>query len=271
VLDRALTSLRLRALDAGDRLTGCADPFVPPRRRQGLVGQGDNFAAIGDEFIKHFEALAGLEPGDHVLDIGCGVGRMARPLRRVLDPAAGGYEGFDVDADAIAWCQRRYATVPHFHFRVADVANGFYRPDGHELASRYRFPYDDASFDLVLATSVFTHLLEPEAERYLAESARVLRPGGRLFATFFLLDDASREVVARGQATLPFRAPVGSTAIVDADEPEAAIAFDADWVTDRLAEHGLDLRTIEPGTWAAPDGRTYQDIVVAQRSSSTTC
>ena len=46
----------------------------------------------------------------------------------------------------------------------------------------------------MILTSVLTHLLEDEAEHYLAETARVLEPGGRALATFFLLDDD----VARG-------------------------------------------------------------------------
>jgi hypothetical protein len=44
---RARTSMRLRALDARDRLTGRGGKLVPPRRMQLSVGEGD-FGAIGD-------------------------------------------------------------------------------------------------------------------------------------------------------------------------------------------------------------------------------
>ena len=83
MLERALTSLRLRALDARDRITGRGDPLVPPRRLQ-FVGRGD-FVETGDEFMRHFLDLAGLKAHHRVLDVGCGIGRMARPLARTVD------------------------------------------------------------------------------------------------------------------------------------------------------------------------------------------
>ena len=55
---RARTSLRLRALDARDRLSGGAGQLVPPRRLQ-FVGEGD-FVSVGDEFLSHLVALCGL-------------------------------------------------------------------------------------------------------------------------------------------------------------------------------------------------------------------
>src|SRR5687767_15011180 len=71
---------------------------------------------------------------------------------------------------------------PDFQFDWLDVGNTQYNTRSSRAASAVRFPDDDASFDFVFATSVFTHLLPDAAARYLAESRRVLRPGGRLFA-----------------------------------------------------------------------------------------
>jgi SAM-dependent methyltransferase len=266
VLERAVTSLRLRALDARDALTGRRDPLVPPRRRQ-FVGQGD-FVATGDEFLGHFRALAGLRPGDRVLDVGCGIGRMARPLTGFLDPREGRYEGFDVDREGIGWCRRRYARRhPNFGFQVADLYNRRYHPGGAHRAGDYRFPYEDGSFDLAIATSVFTHLLEDEADHYLAESARVLAPGGRVFATFFVLDEGSRKRIAAGEAGLPFLDPEGHVAVVSDDLPEEAVAYDAGWIAERLAAHGLEQREARPGRWSGrEDGLSFQDIVVAHRA-----
>lgn len=265
VLERAATSLRLRALDARDRLSGRHDPLVPPRRLQ-FVGRGD-FAATGDEFLGYFRELAGLRPDERVLDVGCGIGRMARPLARYLDPAAGRYEGFDVDRRGIGWCRRRYARRhPNFRFEVADLFNRRYHPRGTHGAAEYRFPYEDGSFDLVIATSVFTHLLEEEADHYLAEAARVLAAGGRVLATFFLLDEVSRASIAAGAAALPFLDADGHVALVSEELPEEAVAYDRDWLTGRLAAHGLVPQTIRPGTWSGrPDGLSLQDLVVAVR------
>ena len=266
MLERALTSLRLRALDARDRLSRRRDPLVPTRRLQ-FVGRGD-FAETGDEFLGHFRELAGLEPHERVLDVGCGIGRMARPLTGYLDRQRGSYQGFDVNRDGIGWCRRRYARRhPNFHFQVADLYNRRYHPGGAYLASEYRFPFDDGCFDLVIATSVYTHLLEQEADHYLAESTRVLAEGGRLFATFFLLDAVSRAKIAAGEAGLPFLDAGEHVAVISDDLPEEAVAYDARWVSERLAAHGLEPTELRPGTWSGrEDGLSFQDIVVARRA-----
>lgn len=252
---RAATALRLRAEDALDRARGRRDPLVPPRRLWGTVGQGD-FVAIGDEFLGHLVDLAGLTPSSDVLDAGCGIGRIARPLAGFLD--GGSYAGFDVDRDAVAWCRARYPD--RFRFDVADLRNVRYNPHGADEAAAYRFPYDDDAFDVVVMTSVLTHLLAPEAERYLSETRRVLRPGGRLLATFFLLDDASRAAIADGAAAIAFLDAAAETAIADPAVPEEAVAYDARWVRERL-----DVERIEPGAWrgAPRPARSFQDIVVA--------
>jgi SAM-dependent methyltransferase len=265
--ERARDSLRLRALDLKDKLGGRSDKLVPPRRLD-FVGHSD-FAATGDEFLSHFIQLAGLQPSESVLDAGCGIGRIARPLAGYLS-AQGSYDGFDVNRDGIGWCRRRYARYKNFRFQVADLYNKRYNPRGQHSASDYRFPYEDDRFDLVVMTSVLTHLLESEADHYLAETARVLRPGGRLLATFFLLDDDSRAAIKAGTAGFAFLDPEGHVAVVDEDVPEEAVAYDTGWVREKLAAHGLAERTIAHGTWSGrDDGTSFQDIVVAERAPQT--
>ena len=251
---RATTALKLRAADVLDRARGRHDPLVPPRRLWGTVGQGD-FAAVGDEFLGHLVALADLTPASDVLDVGCGIGRIARPLAGFLDH--GTYAGFDVDRHAIDWCRAHYP-ADRFRFDVADLRNARYHPEGTQDARTFRFPYDDGSFDVAVITSVLTHLLEPEAEHYLAETLRVLRPGGRLLATFFLLDDASRSALRDGRAAVAFRDPDRPVAIADPEIPEEAVAYDLAWVRERL-----DVSAVEPGAWRGTPGRSYQDMVIA--------
>jgi SAM-dependent methyltransferase len=272
LLQRARTSLRLRALDLRDKVAGRADPLVPPRRMHFVGHAESDFAATGDEFLGHFTTLGGLTPGDRVLDIGSGIGRMARPLAPFLDASAGGaYDGFDVNPAGIAWCRDHYGTDhPNFAFVVADLFNSRYNPTGAQSATEFTFPYDDGTFGFALATSVFTHLLEGEADRYLGEAARTLKPGGTLFATWFLLDDGSRAAIAAGRAALPFLDPDQPVAVISDEVPEEAIAFDRGaWLADATARHGLTVTAIHEGTWRGGDGPTFQDIVVAKKGTPT--
>lgn len=262
---RPLTALRLRALDALDVVRGRSDPLVPPRRLRGTVGDTD-FVATGEEIAALLAAHAGLTPDARVLDVGCGIGRVARALAARLGPQ-GAYAGFDVSASAVAWCARRYARRhPRFGFTHLDVRNALYNPDGAVAARDVRFPYPDGDFDVAVAASVFTHLPADEADRYLAEAGRVLRPGGRLLATFFLLDDAARAAQSRGETALAFPHEHWPASFADAALPESAVAYDEAWVRERLAAHGLT--PVEPlrGTWSGRAGEAgFQDAIVATR------
>ena len=265
--ERVRDSLKLRSLDLKDRLSGRADRLVPPRRLD-FVGHSD-FVETGDEFLSHFVELGGLQPSHAVLDVGCGIGRMARPLAGFLD-GDGSYDGFDVNREGIGWCRRRYAKQRGFHFQVADLYNRRYNPAGLHAATEYRFPYDDDRFDFAIATSVFTHLLETEADHYLAELARVLKPGGRAVTTWFLLDEESRRLIAQDRSGLAFLEPQAPVAVLSEDIPEEAVAFDEGWVYDHVSQHGLTIvEPVHPGSWCGRETfTTFQDLVVLERPAS---
>jgi SAM-dependent methyltransferase len=259
---RAWISARLRAADGVDRIRGRRDPLTPPRRAN-FVGNSD-FAETGDLFLELFRTYAGLRPNDRVLDVGCGIGRMARPLVPVLAPPDGSYDGFDVVGDAIDWCRRHYRDTPvPFRFTAVDLHNDEYNPAGTERADQFRFPYRDAQFDLVLATSVFTHLLAPDAAHYLSEIARVLAPQGRLFSTWFVLEDAGASPHPPPMVNFAHR--LGDAAVADPNAPAAAVAYPRAWLDAAVTSAGLGADPIVRGSWAAPAGPTVQDIVLAHR------
>ncbi len=263
-LRRAVISLRLRAADASDALRGRRQPLVPPRRLN-FVGDSD-FVTTGEEFRRHFHELAGLRPQDRVLDVGCGIGRMARVLATELEPP-GTYDGFDVVAAGVEWCQVHYArpgaTRAPFRFVHADLHHPMYNPGGTSSAESYRFPYAEDSFDLVIATSVFTHLLAAAADHYLDELARVLAPGGRALTTWLLLDPAAPPTDAATWSFVP--SSDGMAEVADPDDPEAAVAYQLAWLRDHVAAHGLHLREpIAPGTWRGRPGTSVQDLVLLE-------
>jgi SAM-dependent methyltransferase len=164
------------AQDAWESIHSTRDPLVPPRR-QIFIGEGD-FRATGHEFRELFIDLGGLTAEDDVLDVGSGIGRIAVGLTGFLD---GRYEGFDVVRKGVTWSQQEITPrYPNFHFQRADIFNKRYNRGGHELARDYRFPYEDGSFDFIFLASVFTHLLPDDAEHYVEEIGRVMRPAERV-------------------------------------------------------------------------------------------
>src|SRR6185503_5290247 len=82
-----------------------------------------------------------------------------------------------------------------FRFQVSHLHNGLYaqREKRKLKASQYTFPYENNSFDFVFLTSVFTHMVRADVERYVQEVARVLKPGGRCLTTFYLLNAESKD------------------------------------------------------------------------------
>jgi ubiquinone/menaquinone biosynthesis C-methylase UbiE len=252
---------RLRGLP-GDLLASDHGGRLTPPKSLSFVGRGD-FHQAGDEYLGHFQELGGLVPGDAILDMGCGIGRMAIPLMDFVD--GGSYAGFDVSKSMIRWCERNITTRrPDFRFSWAPVHNRKYNPFGSVGDTEYRFPYADDSFDFAFATSLFTHMSGDAIQHYLVELARVLRPGGRFLVTFFVLTEDSRRAVADHRAAYEFVHPVDGGFTSDPRQPEAAMAFDEEVVEGMLRTAGLSLRTpIHHGQWAAnPGGVAGQDIVV---------
>lgn len=235
------------------------DPLIPPRR---LLRYGRReFTETGDAWLCHLLALAGLRPGDRVLEVGSGLGSRARPLVRYLE--GGSYEGLDTDRRAIGWCRRAYGRHAHFRFLQADLFHPRLNPRGAHGAAEYRLPYDEGSFDVVVATEAFAHLMEAEAAQLLGEVGRVLRPGGSLLAGFFVLDERSREAIAAGEATLAFLDPGGHVAVLSDDLPEEAVAYDAGW----LAERAPGPIDVHPGRWrGAEQAPELLDLVAARRA-----
>jgi len=259
--------------DVLDAVLGRRDPMTPPKGR--IFFGGGDFNKIGEEYLQYFVNLGGLKPHERVLDIGCGIGRMAVPLTRYLNAQNStqpSYEGVDVFPEGIRWCQENITPRhPNFRFRVADIKNKEYNPSGRFAASEYTFPYENASFDFVLLTSVFTHLLPEELENYLSQIRRVLAPNGRCLASFFLLNDESLGAIRSATSTIDFRHDFGGYRARDADTPEAAIAYPEDYVRSLYTERGLSIA--EPIHYGAWPGRknflSYQDIVVAVSQDAT--
>jgi ubiquinone/menaquinone biosynthesis C-methylase UbiE len=225
-----------------------------------FTGGGD-FLANGLLFKAHFMELAGLRPDERVLDIGSGLGRMAIPLTDYLTrPDA--YEGFDVVREAVDLCTRRITSrYPGFGFTWVPLHNDLYTADGAR-ASEFTFPYPDADFDFAWATSVFTHMDRNEVARYLAETRRVMRPGGRFLATFFLMDSQA-EASSQG-GPYAFKVQRDGVWFMDAEVISANVAFSPEDVEAMAKAAGWSSVEVHFGRWSGRGGPTldFQDVVL---------
>jgi SAM-dependent methyltransferase len=262
---RALRRSWFGACDVADRLRGRRDDLRPGRWLQYAVG-GD-WDDAGTRFLEHFVAYGGLCPEDRVLDIGCGAGRIAASLGPYL-AATGSYEGFDLYAPGVRWCSAHLTPRwPNFHFQHVDVRDPQNNRRGELEASRFDFPYPDASFDFAFLTSVFTHLRPAAASRYLAEISRVLRPGGRCVGSWFVLDDESWPAVLSGTTQYGFGGELEGCRVARLDLPEIAVAHPREMIEAMVASAGLELQEpVVRGNWfGVADAVEHQDLVVVRR------
>jgi SAM-dependent methyltransferase len=232
---------------------------LPPlwlRRHTGPVARFESAARQTAEFL---DRLGLVPPGACVLDVGCGAGAMVPELARRLGPS-GRYIGFDVHAPSIDWCRCHYATDPRFSFEHAAVASAYGSASGPPAAS-FRFPIEDARADLVLAKSVFTHLLAPEASHYLAEARRALKPGSAAVVTAFLFDASApeRELVRRA---FPFGDRDGLVRWRLRGRPTAAVAYERSLFERMVGAAGLRVQWMSPGYFPGKERLTGQDTLL---------
>lgn len=238
---------------------------VPPEELH-YVGDGD-YRAIGAEFLERLVHDASLVPSDRILDIGCGVGRLALPLTQFLE--TGSYVGIDPVAAGIEWCQTNITSLyPNVRFQHLDLQHPLYNATGKLETSKTRLPFADGSFDLVCMISVLTHLERPEALHYASEVARLLAPGGRCFATAFLMNPPARTALQEGERVLKFdHAGSGPLYFAIPEAPLAAVAYDEDVLLELFLRHGLRRRNPAGyGWWSGRTGRSFQDICIFEKA-----
>jgi len=246
------------------------DYLVPPEAfllSQG-VGGGD-FKKIGDGLTDRFRKRQWIDRDSIVLDIGCGLGRIARPLTDFLWPP-GAYYGFDINKSSIDWCNNHYAEFDNFHFQWIDLQSTYYSPDGRVASSDFTFPLSDGTVDFVNLTSVFTHMLLSDVRHYLFEISRMLKPGGHTYITYFLVDKTIDKSLEDGAAEGRW-SPVDGGYIKDPICPEKVVLLKEDTVRHLYDAAGLQITDLSYGRWAqglhssrqSRQHGGYQDEIVA--------
>jgi ubiquinone/menaquinone biosynthesis C-methylase UbiE len=127
-------------------------------------------------------ALARIQPGERVLEVGCGTGDVALAASAYAGPS-GAVAGIDPSPEMIAVARAKAARAK----RAVDFQVG--------VIEALAFP--DGAFDVVLSSLMMHHLPDDLKSQGLAEIARVLKPGGRL-----LIVDIKRPTGRLGKALL---------------------------------------------------------------------
>ena len=249
--------------DIWSNLSG-KNELMPPK---GLIftGSGD-FIKLGNKLVNSLKVHCKLQPNHAVLDIGSGIGRVAIPLTKYLN-AEGKYEGFDVIKTGIDWCQKNITpNHPNFQFRYVPLKNDLYRESGNDAAD-FVFPYHDNSFDCVVLTSVFTHMLPEEVENYLSEIQRVLKTGGKCFVTFFILNEHSKDFISKNtHFHFPFNK--GHYSLMDEKVKGANVAFEEEYLDRVFFEKNLKVHAKHFGYWAGREKENsvdFQDVIILEK------
>jgi SAM-dependent methyltransferase len=222
--------------------------------------------------MRQIERYAPIAPDHTVFELGCGVGRDAMELTRLLGPN-GRYIGADIIQPSIAWARANItARFPNFEFHHFDIYSEAFNSGGTRSAPDFSLPADNSSVDRIIAQSVFTHIFTDDVSFYLGEFNRILRPDGLAFATFFVMDDDTRELLAarvtppEGLPDLRFRHEYAQGVWIDnASHPEDAVAYHHDVVKSLAAKNGLRLIALPRGYWSGRTGADDgQDIAILQ-------
>jgi ubiquinone/menaquinone biosynthesis C-methylase UbiE len=121
-------------------------------------------------FRERLVRLARLEPGQSVLDIGCGTGSLAIAAKR-RGGRSGTVEGIDASLAMVARARRKASKAGVDVPFTSGVVEALPFPDGH--------------FDAVLSTVMLHHLPREARQQCAREMRRVLKPGGRVLAVDF--------------------------------------------------------------------------------------
>ncbi|MFD8411591.1 MULTISPECIES: class I SAM-dependent methyltransferase [unclassified Streptomyces] len=193
------------------------------------LGQPERIRSQQDLYRQVLEA-AGPLAGLRVLEVGCGLGMGCALALGEYGPA--GVTGMDIHPQQLE--------------RARDAHAGLLRAEPGRLrfvrGAAERMPFGGGEFDAVVSVEAAQHF--PDLAAFAAETARVLRPGGRLaVASFFTVDDA------------PDR-PAELAGLLHTFETGLDIARPVAELTDALGAAGLAdarARSIGPAVWPGWD------------------
>lgn len=251
-----------------------APRIIPPRALRRSGGGIEGYISGGQGQMERLIRLAGLTPASHLLDVGCGDGRLASALVGFLKE--GTYQSFEVQKRFVGFLSRHVTKKhPNFGFVHADLWHSYYNPAGKDKTTDYVFPYPDSSFDVVFLNSIFTHFIPNEVEHYLNEIHRVLKNEGVVLATYFIANSESIAMDSQGLSAASLRGTAQKLLNFsfenywtrDNSIRETLVAIDEMWLMKTHQTNNLEVTKVVYGAWCGRDGKNEagQDLVVARK------
>lgn len=241
-----------------------------------LTGGGtDDWKNIADYHMEMYRKYTPINPDDTIVEIGCGVGRDAIELTKVLSKD-GKYTGTDIIKPSIDWCKNNI-TPKHknFKFLYHDIESQIHNSEGKIKTTDIKLPFKDASIDRIFLHSVFTHMFEKDIVHYLKEFSRILKSDGLVLTSFFVIDNTALKSLAKhknkvGRHPLSFEHKLGSDCYInDKTYPEGAVGFTPKKLKNMLRRGGLGLhgKHVHRGSWSGLQTSNGQDVVILEKVS----
>jgi len=165
---------------------------LPPLKMIKKIGSYSNehFKKGMSSIFQEIATRCKIDSGKHVVDLGCGVGRLAIPFSKLINQD-GRFYGIDVWEDGIQWCKKNLADNSNISFHHLHAKDNYYfDSELKKEDNNFRIPFiPSSSIDLFYAISVFTHLRETDCQSYFNEINRVLKKEGVAYITCFIIDE----------------------------------------------------------------------------------
>jgi SAM-dependent methyltransferase len=259
----------LAPLDYAFRVMSHLKQYPPLHLRRHVGGMSAGFNGPGYEFVAYLRLLAGLRDGDLLWDLACGCGLLELALEDL--GWQGKLTGTDISKPCIDWAQKNIAArVAGYKFVHMDIYNEAYQRTGKLTTQAWLDHFTGNQFDVVIAKSLFTHVLPDEQTVYLKAIADRLNPGGRALLTFFVLSEDRPCIADSGKDRMLFQAYSEDErcSVYRPLAPHAAVAYKQQYLEERFRDAGFKMQSYKhyPGAWTGnPDGLSFQDIIVAER------
>ena len=221
-------------------ISGCADPITSKLYSPGQTEQIPEEAVLASLGCGNPTALASLNPGEVVLDLGSGGGIDVLLSAKRVEPNGKAY-GLDMTDEMLALANenKRKAGAHNVEFLKGEIEH---------------IPLPDNSVDVIISNCVIN--LSADKDQVLREAYRVLKPGGRFAVSDVVTRGAIRPEVRRSVLLWvgcvagaldesEYRQKLAAAGFVNVEVEPTRIYSAAD-ATDFLAAEGIDVAAIAP-------------------------